>query len=119
MSRGLVTFNEDLVFHQGATFDDTYTWEADAVAIDLTGCTAKMQVRTAYGAAAAVVTIDTAGGGIVLGGTAGTIRIVVADDVTLALATGDYVYDLHLFWGDGTTEKIMRGAVSVLPGVTA
>lgn len=118
------TFTEELVFVQGATFDETYTINSgptslDQTPVDLSSYTsAKMQVRAEYGDATALVTITTAGAGIVLGGVAGTIRLIVSDEVTAALAAGNAVYDVALYAADGTVWKAMRGPAKTLPGVT-
>lgn len=113
------TFTEDLVFYQGATFDHEYTLSADGVAVDLSSyTTAKMQVRTTADAADALVTLTTAGGGIVIGGVAGTVEIIVTDELTAALSAGSAVYDLDLYHTNGSVYKIMRGAVTIVARVT-
>ena len=51
--------------------------------IDLTGYTAKMQLRLKYGATTAALTLTTGGGGIVIDGPNGTINITATDEQTL------------------------------------
>jgi hypothetical protein len=75
-----------------------------------------MQVREAAGAATALVSL-TNGAGITLGGTAGTIGIVVAATASAAVAAGSYSYDLELNSG-GTITRLLEGSFIVTGNVT-
>lgn len=66
---------KDFTAEQGAQFKRTLTWSVGGTPVDLTGYSAKMQVRQAYGAASTLLDLNTTSGGIALGGTAGTITI--------------------------------------------
>lgn len=119
MSADTVCFLQNLVFIQGGAFDETSEWDIDDVPVDLTGVAARMQVRaTADAPDPPVVDITSASGKIVLGGSAGTVRLIVDASVTAALTPGDYVYDVVFTWPGGTVQKFMRGSVEVLAGVT-
>ena len=64
-----------LAIEQGATFRKLLTYKAGtpAVAVNLTGCTARMQIRSAITSPTVLVNLTTENGGIVLGGTAGNL----------------------------------------------
>lgn len=101
---------------QGATFDRSFTVTVGTAALNLTGYTAAMQVREAAGAATALISL-TNGAGITLGGTAGTIGIVVAATASAAVAPGSYSYDLELNSG-GTITRLLEGSFIVTGNVT-
>jgi hypothetical protein len=102
---------------QGATFDLDFTVKLAGTAINLTGYTARMQVRETAEAGTAVLSLATAGSGITLGGTAGSISTTVAATATAAIEAGSYVYDMELVSGSVVT-RILQGGFKVLPEVT-
>ena len=108
--------NYDLLCPQGVTFDKTFTWSNGGTAVNLTGYTAALQVRSAYDADTALISL-TSGSGITLGGTAGTIAVVISAAVTGAVDAGSYAWDLELYSGS-TTTRLLQGAFVVSGGVT-
>ena len=112
-----------LKFYTGSTFDQTWTWKtgataATAVPVDLTGCTARAQFRAKPGAEPVLLDLTTQNGGIQLGGVSGTIRIVVTDELTAQITWQQAVYDLFIYFPDGTAVARMAGNVGVTQGVT-
>ena len=107
----------DFTAGQGETFDRTVTWKIDDVAVNLTGYTARMQIRKTHRSASSVVSLTQASG-LTLGGSAGTIRIVISATATAALDDGQYVYDLELVSGSGTVTRVLEGTFSLTPEVT-
>jgi hypothetical protein len=109
----------DLTINQGATFELTVTWKDSAgTAINLTGYTARMQVRETYSSATSVVSL-TNGAGIPLGGAAGTIAIVISATTPAGLpAPFSGVYDLELVSAAGVVTRLLQGAATVTPEVT-
>ena len=109
----------DLTINQGATFELTVTWKDSAgTAINLTGYSARMQVRETYSSSTSIVSL-TSGAGITLGGAAGTIAIVVSATTTAALtAPFSGVYDLELVSAGGVVTRLLQGAATVSPEVT-
>lgn len=101
---------------QGSTFSKTLVWSIDGVPVNLTGYTARMQVRSSYTSATAVVTL-TNGSGITLGTTNGQITLTISAIATAAIAAGNYVYDLELTSG-GTVTRLLEGQFIVSPEVT-
>jgi len=111
--------NYDLLIEQGATFRLELAWKLDGTAVDLTNYSARMQVRGAVEAATALLSLTSAaGGGITLGGAAGTITIVASAAQTAALTIRTGVYDLELESAGGEVTRLLQGAVAVSPQVT-
>jgi hypothetical protein len=111
------TFN--ITINQGATFELTITWKDSAgTAIDLTGYTARMQVRETYSSTTPIVSL-TNGAGITLGGAAGTIAIVISATTTAALAAPfSGVYDLEIVSAGGVVTRLVQGTATVSAEVT-
>lgn len=103
---------------QGATFDRTLTWkDASGNLVNLTGYTARMQVRTTYDASTTVLSLTTENGGIVLGGALGTIRVIASATTTAALTPRTYVYDLEAVISTNVY-RLVGGTFTVRPEVT-
>ena len=109
-----------LKIEQGATFDQPYTWKAGAPAapVDLTGCTARAQVRPEIDSDTVLMDLTTENGRIELGGVLGTIRLYIAAADTAAIAWESGVYDLEIEFAGGRVVRRMAGSVSVSPEVT-
>ena len=104
---------------QGATFKRTITWTNQAkTPYNLTGYTARMQVRSTAASTEIILELTTANTRIVLGGAAGTIELTVAANVTTALTPGLYVYDLELVSGGGEVTRLIEGNFNVKAEVT-
>lgn len=111
---------QNLKIEQGATFRQMFTWKAGkpAVPVDLTGCTARMQIRADVTAAVPYVSLTTENNGITLGGAAGTILILISATDTALMSWTSGVYDLEIQFGDGTVRRLVEGRVQVSPEVT-
>lgn len=107
----------NVVCYQGATFDLNFTVKLAGTAIDLTGYTARMQVRETADASTVLLSLATGGSGITLGGTAGSIATTAAASVTAGIEAGAYVYDMELVSGSVVT-RILQGGFKVLAEVT-
>jgi hypothetical protein len=114
MNPGVVS----LVCPQGATFQKTLTYKIGRNPVDITGWTARMQVRERYEAESVLLNITTENGGITLGGRAGTIDLYVSDEVTAGFIVGPHVYDLELINTTGEVTRLIEGKFSVTPEVT-
>ena len=119
MSAGI----HNIIVEQGATFNQTYTWEIDSNAVNLTSYTARMQVRGNGSGKTWIqdqVISLTSGtnGGITLGGSAGTIAVAISATTTSALLPGKYFYDLELESDNGTVTRLLKGTFTVSAEVT-
>jgi hypothetical protein len=111
----------DITIEQGATFDATFTWNNDAGSpINLTNYTGEMMLRTEGKDGVLVFTFkSTPGindGSVILGGSAGTIRLLASFDKTALLAAGRYAYDLELTDTAPTPDvvyRLMEGFITI------
>lgn len=113
----------NLVIRPGVTFVKTFNWYTkDSVTlvktpVDLTGYTARMDIRENVGDAAAVLTCTTENGRIALN-SSGEIKITISAAVTAAYATELAVYDLLLVAPGGEVTEFISGSVTLKRGVT-
>lgn len=110
-----------LTIYQGATFRKRLTWTGPAptrTPIDMTGCTARMQVRSEVESAVVLLSLTTENGGITLGGATGTIDLLSADDETAAITWDGGVWDLEIVHPGGDVTRLAQGSISVSPEVT-
>ncbi len=111
------TYN--LTIEQGATFTATVTWSDAANAlVNLTGYTARMQLRATLASATPAIELTNANGRIVLGGAAGTIDLTIAAADTALLGAGSYVYDLELVSATGVVTRLIQGTATSVAEVT-
>ena len=108
----------DILIEQGATYSQLVTYKEAGVAINLTGYTARMQVRSTLESASTVVELTTANGRIALGGAAGTITLTISATDTAALTAGRGVYDLELVSGSGIVTRLLQGVATISRNVT-
>lgn len=107
-----------LLVDQGSTWSFLVkTREKDGTYTDLTGYAARMTVRPSAESATVTASLTTENGGITLGGTAGTVDLLLTAVQTTALTAGNYVYDLELVNG-AVVERILEGAFVVRREVT-
>ena len=115
--------NYDLCIQQGATFERVFTWIAttcNAVGaapqpVDLTGCSAQMQIRPYAGSP---TLLYDASMDIALGGANGTITLIINASDTESFDWFEGVYDLLIIDGAGNVRRLLSGNVSVCEGVT-
>jgi hypothetical protein len=109
-----------LLIEQGATFSKVLTWKAGtpAVPVDLTGCTARMQIRSEITSPTPLTTLTTENGGIELGGVAGTITLIITPTATAAFTWTAGVYDLEIILSPTDIRRLVYGTVTVSPEVT-
>lgn len=84
--------------------------------VDLTGATARMQIREQVGGAV-LLDLTTDNGGLAITGP-GTITRTISATQTAALMWTEAVYDLEVQYQDGTVQRYLQGAVTVSREVT-
>jgi molybdopterin-binding protein len=107
----------NIVCSQGSTYSQQFTYSIDDIPVNLTGYTARMQVREKHTSATTIVSLTTENGGITLGGDEGTIDVYIAPGVTETFVAKEYVYDLELVTGSNVY-RIIEGKFIVSPEVT-
>lgn len=107
----------NLVVYQGESFSKRFVWRGkNRRPINLTGYTAKMQVRESEDAVAELE-LTTENGGITLT-SGGVIDLVITPQQTGALTFEPAIYDIFLFAPDGTVIPILRGKFTATKAVT-
>lgn len=102
---------------QGSTFSRHLVYKIDDVPVNLSGYSARMQVRELHESDEYLVYLQQ-NSGITLGGSAGTIDILIDDTTTANFIIGDHVYDLEVESPSGITDRLIEGRFLVTPEVT-
>lgn len=109
----------DILIEQGATFQLNLVYkDSNDTPIDISGYTARMQVRRSYDAPTPLLDLTTENGCITLGGAAGTIAVEASSTLTKDLPTKPSVYDLELISPQSVVTRLIRGAATISPEVT-
>jgi hypothetical protein len=107
----------DITIEQGATFTMSLTWkDSTGSPVNITGYTARMQVRTNYEAEDTLVSLVSPTN-ITLGGALGTIAVTIAATATQSLQLDEAVYDLELVNG-ATVTRLIQGRAIISREVT-
>lgn len=104
-----------LTVNCGATYDKTFTADDGSGHINWTGYTAALKIREHLNSTP--VLSLTSGSGITLGGTAGTIQIVITAAQSADIAPGTYIYDLELTSG-AYVVRLLQGKITFVGNVT-
>lgn len=110
----MTTDLQDLEVWIGCKFDAVVTYQdPDGDPINLTGYTATLGVKREFSDEEEVLTL-TSGDGLTLGGSAGTIDIVITAAQTADLS-GTYRYSLTLTPSGGDPEHLVSGRIVCNP----
>ena len=110
----------DLEIEQGATYNRTFIWETQDVPpqpIDLTGATARMQIRDKQ-QGQIYIEATTTNGKIILGTTNGHITILLTPTDTTLLDKRRLKYDLEITGPSFGLARVLEGNVIVSPNIT-
>lgn len=108
-----------LVIDQGATLRESFTYrDSNNAVVDLTGYTARSQVRTSYSATGTVLSATSAAGTLAITAATGLIAFNVPATTTAALTPGNYVWDLEIVDPSGIVTRLVGGTCTVTPEVT-
>lgn len=104
---------------KGATYTHTLFWK-DSLdqPIDLTGCTAKMQVRDTVDSTVIRLELSTTNNRLTITPLLGRIDLYVSDEDTTTLIGLGGVYDLEIYYVNGVTTRLIEGKLSFKPEVT-
>lgn len=105
---------------QNATFafQVQYTEEDQVTPIDLTGATAKMQVRDTQGGSKLAFTLTSPSGGIVINGSTGHVYITMTPTQTNKLFYPKSAYDIMVITSAGNKIKLLEGFLTLSRSVT-
>jgi hypothetical protein len=108
----------DITIEQGATFRLHLVWkDSEGVPVDLTGYSARMQIRQFVQSDDVVLSLNTGNGGIVLGED-GDIQVAADAEQTEMIVDLAGVYDLEMVSADDTVTRLVEGKVKINPEVT-
>lgn len=109
----------DITILQGATFQLRIVWkDAAGALLDLTGYTARMQIRERVSSTTTLANLTTENGGITLGGTAATVDLLLSATQTGAITALRGVYDLEVVSAGGVVSRLLAGEVEFSREVT-
>jgi hypothetical protein len=123
----------NLTIEQGTDWNLLFVWKDNAgVAHDLTGYSARMQIRETIDSKLPLLCASTDAGSILLGGVDGTVEISFSENMTKAVKINPalfglwqdgkegalFVYDLEIINSDGKVRRLLQGAVFFVPEVT-
>jgi len=109
---------KNLVFEQNAAFKSRLVWlDKNKKPVNLTGYTAKMQVRAATGSAV-LLEASTVNARIVLGTVNGVIDFNIPEAIITALTFTEAQYDLILTPPTGGPIRFIKGKVTFSTGIT-
>jgi hypothetical protein len=110
----------NIVADQGATLQETAVWKDSArTAINVTGYTARMHVRSAIDSEQIVLSLTTENGRISVSGPEGRFDMTVSALDMTSIEAGKYVYDLEIIAPvSGVVDRLMQGNFIVRGEVT-
>ena len=109
----------NFTIEQGATFVRSLNWtQKDKTPIDITGYTAKMQIRKAPSDSNVLLELSTANNRITIDGLNGGVELFITATDTGAINWVGGVFSLELTSPTGTVTRLLEGAVSVSPEIT-
>jgi len=116
----MAAFRLQLVILQGETYSALHVWKAGtpALPVDLTGCSARMQVRSELPSPEVLLELTTDNGRIELGGTNGEITLKLSAAETAALTWERGKYDLEIVHSDASVRRLLEGSIKVKREVT-
>lgn len=109
----------NLIIPKGGTYKKDFWYkDNDKNVIDLTGYTARMQVREYHSSTSTILDLTTENGGLTITALEGKVSIRVEADVTAAVVTRSGVYDIELVDSSGDVTKFVGGSVKFPEEVT-
>lgn len=104
---------------QGTTTVRPLVWKSsDGTPVDLSGYTARMQVRRSVSAADVLLEASTSNDRIQLDPLAGRVTLVLQADVTAAINWTRGRYDIELVSPDGDVTRLVQGEITVSKEIT-
>lgn len=110
----------NFTIEQGTTFTQPFVWKetASGPVINLTGYTARMQIRPTLADTNILLDLTTANGKLAIDGPNGKVTIQLTATETAALDFVTAVYDLELVSGSGAVTRLLKGTISLDKEIT-
>jgi hypothetical protein len=112
-----------LYLDAGADFSLRFTVKnADGTIVNLTGYSARMQIRRLHTSATVDLSLTSQSGGLFVDGSKGNVNLTITNAQTAALCVNNaesvYIYDLEIQSEAGEVTRVVEGKVIVKPQVT-
>ena len=104
----------NFTLEQGSTFNREITVQENNQALNLTGYSARMQMRSTHDSSTIALTFTAS----VSNAAQGKIQLSASATNTAAVEEGMYVYDLEIESGSSGVTRLLEGQVTVTPEVT-
>lgn len=104
--------------YQGDTWAIAPKWKIGSTYVDVTGYSAKMQVRQAVTSSTVITELSTANGRITVVPSRGQFAITLPAADTAVLPAGNYIYDLEATSATGAETTLLQGGFTVVAQVT-
>lgn len=116
MSAGTYNFT----IEQGTTFQQDFVWNIDNVAVDVTGYSARMMVRSSVASSTVLDSWNTDNGRMTIGTSDGRFSIFLPSTDCAAIEWTTGVYDIELVSPAATpiVTRILKGTITIDPEVT-
>jgi hypothetical protein len=109
----------NFVLEQGTSLNKKLVWkDPNGVAINLTGYTARMQVRESYDSDDVLIELTTTNGKIVITPLTGEIQLIFAPADTADAYWTSGKYDLELVSAGGQVTRLLKGKFKISREVT-
>ena len=105
----------NFTLEQGSTFNREITVQENNQALNLTGYSARMQMRSTHDSSTIALTYTST---IASPASNGKINLSATATQTASIEEGMYVYDLEIESSGGEVTRLMEGQVTVTPEVT-
>lgn len=102
---------------QGATVRMGMIWKRGGAPVNLTGCRARMEIRTSAGGAL-IHRLDGDNGGLTIDEATNTIHLYIAPATSSAWTQLSGVFDLEVVFPNDDVARLIEGPVTVSPEVT-
>lgn len=100
------------------TFQVQYVEDNEVTPINLTGCTAKMQVRDTAGGSKLAFTLTSPASGITINGPTGTLTVKMTPTQTNKMFYPKSAYDIMVIDTNGNKIKLLEGFMTLSRSVT-
>jgi hypothetical protein len=111
----------DLEIYKGSTFVKIIQWKTGdpVVAVNLTNCTARMQIRKSVNDTNILDSLTTENSKLVIHEPLnGKFKITIPASTSSAYAFTSAVYDLEIVFTDQTVVRVIEGSLIAIPEVT-
>ena len=103
-------------FKRGDTWNLVFVWKSNNTLIDLTGCTARMQIRKKRsGTLLAEISTDN---GIEIAGSEGRVNISFPANITANVEAGTHETDLEITFPSGDVQSSQTLDIPVIEAIT-